>query len=105
MKIPIKAQKLLRLALDSAAMPGEWQNAAVAFISNLRSSQIDIDSIAPPPPTPLPFTMPIGKYKGKDISSVSTHYLIWMRENVDMRQPLKDAVLYNLQYREYFNEA
>lgn len=89
-------EKLLRLALDPAAQPGEWQNAAVAAVRKLRAEGVrDLTEILSearacrPPPRPASevFTprsiMPFGQYKGrtlKDIAENDPEYLAWVYE-------------------------
>ena len=52
------------------------------------------------PNLPLPMTdqslMPFGKYKGKALANVPAHYLMWLWENTDLRDPLKTYIYNNL---------
>jgi len=36
--------------------------------------------------------MPFGKYKGWPVSELPYHYLRWLWENVELREPLRTAV-------------
>ena len=40
--------------------------------------------------------MPFGKYKGNKMSEVPDHYLMWLWENTDLRDPLKSYIESNL---------
>ena len=88
--------KILTLALHETAIEGEWQAAAVRFISGLRKKRITAESLLSPTATPKParskhssfFVMPFGKYKGQLISAMPDAYLIWLMENADLREPL-----------------
>ena len=97
-----KAEKLLRLALDSGAMEGEWKNAAVMFVANLRRAGTTPESITAPPPgnrrpepspwTPPATTMPFGKYKARGLDAIPADYLEWLLGNCDLRPALKRSV-------------
>jgi hypothetical protein len=41
---------------------------------------------------PQRYVMPFGKYKGEFLGDIPKSYLIWMMDNLDLRQPLKDCV-------------
>ena len=36
--------------------------------------------------------MPFGKYKGQDINALPDEYLLWLLENIELRDPLLSAV-------------
>jgi uncharacterized protein (DUF3820 family) len=36
--------------------------------------------------------MPFGKYRGQDIQDVPGDYLVWLWENVELREPLRSEV-------------
>lgn len=36
--------------------------------------------------------MPFGKYRGVPLDDIRTSYLVWLVENVDLREPLAGAV-------------
>jgi hypothetical protein len=84
-----KEEKLLRLALDAAAAPGEIENAGRAFIASLRArgvrpetlitgSEPEVKTQAAPPRDLGSIPMPWGKYEGfmlKQIGDIA--YLRW----------------------------
>lgn len=41
--------------------------------------------------------MPFGKHKGKAMANVPAHYLLWLWENADLRDPLKAYISENLE--------
>lgn len=105
--IPSKAEKLLALALDSAAHDGEWKNAAVMFVASLRKAGTtaqDITSAAPsPPPSPQWYRgsschpdsavrMPFGKHKGAMLRDIPTDYLEWLFNSAKLRPYLKGCI-------------
>ncbi len=114
-----KAQKLLALALDSAAAPGEWKNAATAFVGLLRKAGTTAtELLAPPvpaftqarpgppprwtpPPSSNPFEtkMPFGCHKGKPLSKIPTDYLHWVLTLPDLRPDLRRAIQSELESR------
>jgi hypothetical protein len=41
-------------------------------------------------------SMPFGKFKGKKMANVPAGYLLWLHENIELRDPLKTYVKENL---------
>ena len=118
--IPPKAQKLLALALDSAAADGEWRNAAVMLIAAMRKAGTTAtELLAPPVPaftqarpgpsprwtpggyaSPFGMKMPFGKHKGVLLSKIPTDYLHWVLTLPDLRPDLRRAIQQELESRE-----
>jgi len=38
------------------------------------------------------YIMPFGKHKGEDLRLIDKNYLGWLREKVELRDPLKSSV-------------
>jgi hypothetical protein len=83
-------QKLLRLALDPGAQPGEIANCARMLIEQWRKRGLSFDDIlgAPPGAVKAPeywapdyglCVMPFGKHKGKEFKDVPPSYLRWLK--------------------------
>jgi hypothetical protein len=80
-----KEMKFWRLALDHAAMNGEWQNSMVMLGNSLRSrkflpehlgaaiSSVDWGIT----------TLRFGKHKGEQLKSVPPDYLVWLCDWID----------------------
>jgi hypothetical protein len=105
MALSSSEEKLLRLALDPAAHPGEADNAAVALIRSMRKRGVSAyaptglekekgHSFTPPPPPPKPpgnypmdwpgsIEMPWGKHKGKRLCDIDPGYFRWCLQNLD----------------------
>jgi hypothetical protein len=93
--IPDKAMKCLNLALNHAAMEGEWNAAAIRFVAILRAANIGIDSINGDPvkkPATHSKVMPFGKFKGSAVADLPDWYLAWCLEQDFIKEPLR-AVL------------
>jgi len=87
-----KQLKILSLAVNGAAMEGEWHSAAVAFVRSIRQSGATLEALTKPtrsdqrPPTPPapaawsspPGSMPFGKHKGKSMAKIPSDYLEWL---------------------------
>jgi hypothetical protein len=43
--------------------------------------------------------MPFGKHKGLEIDSLPDGYLLWLRENIELREPLRTHVLTEIDAR------
>jgi len=83
-------QKLLRLALDPGAQPGEIQAAAIKLVEYWRKKGMHLNDIlgqpngqaAQPPAYYAPdyglCTMPFGKHKGAEFKDVPPSYLRWL---------------------------
>jgi hypothetical protein len=91
-----KEEKLLRLALDGAAQPGEYSNAATKWIESMRRRGITVETrfdayLSPPEepaeverePDPGLVRMPFGKHQGKRFCDVPRTYLYWIVNNVN----------------------
>lgn len=102
MALSSSEEKLLRLALDPAAHPGESDNAAVALIRSMRKRGVSAYSptglekekghSAPPKPSdhsiyprdwPGSIQMPWGKHKGKRLCEIDPSYFSWCIKNLD----------------------
>lgn len=44
-------------------------------------------------------TMPFGKFRGVCIEDLPDHYLSWLFESIDLREPLRTAVEYEMRQR------
>jgi hypothetical protein len=111
MKLGDQEQKLVLLALDPAAQPGEAANAAVAFFRALKRRYRDGHTLLkelvnsswqPPPPPPRWKTttvnygetiMPFGKHRGKELCMIPVDYLLWVLDNCERLDPyLEEAI-------------
>lgn len=105
MALSDKEQKLLRLALDAAAQPGEADNAAVALIRSMRARGADAYDrrefkISSPPKADLKpadwpgcILMPFGKHAGQPLAQLPPDYLRWCLSTFDdNRAELKKAM-------------
>jgi hypothetical protein len=84
-----KEEKLLRLALDDAAAPGEIENAGRALIASLRARGVRPEQLttgdqlatktAQPQTVSNPgaVRMPWGKYEGLRLDQIDVKYLRW----------------------------
>ena len=98
--------KILTLALNEAAIEGEWQAAAVRLISGLRKEHVKPEMFStlyrPPAKTGRQrgaYVMPFGQHKGSLITQIPDGYLIWMFETMELREPLKSALNAELERR------
>ena len=93
-----KEEKLLALALDQAAQPGEWATAGMKLIQSLRERSVDgfnpglsakmSGKVKEPEPKasdqwPGSIELTFGKHKGKKLSQVDPGYFSWFIENAD----------------------
>ena len=91
-------QKLLTLALDPAAQPGEWATAGMKLIQSLRERKVEgydaglkakmggkPDLKFPQEQMEWPGSVVIGfgKHKGKKLAEIDPGYLRWYSENCD----------------------
>lgn len=93
-------QKLLALALDHAAQPGEWATAAMKLIQSLRERGVDghggikrrMDPSEPESKFKVPqeqmewpgsIVLTFGKYKGKKLAEIDPGYMRWYTQNCD----------------------
>ena len=80
-------EKLIRLALDKGAQPGEIDNAACMLIKKLRKRGVRADDLIDALETKtLPavcgtLTMPFGKYEGVELAYIPYDYLLWVLRN------------------------
>lgn len=93
--------KLLRLALDKAAYPGESDNAAVMLIRKLRERNVSADDLFVKSNsgkfnTPSIYgrqRMPFGKYEGEMLANIPEDYLLWALQNCrNMKPNLRNAI-------------
>lgn len=86
-------QKLMRLALDPAAAPGEIENCARMLIEQWRKRGLTLDQILGPavqspaaeyyaPDFGL-CVMPFGKHKGKEFKDIPPSYLRWLKGELE----------------------
>lgn len=101
-----KQEKLLVLAMDPGAQPGEAVNAAAAFFRSLKSKYSDghalLDvlkgSATPNRPSICVanyglVTLPIGKYKGRQLRTIPVDYLLWMVRDCDcLTDAMREAI-------------
>jgi hypothetical protein len=86
-------KKLIRLALDDAAAPGEVSNCAVKLFTLLRKRKVTAEQLIEPQSNvvivaPLEsgnLRLPFGKYAGIRISEVDPDYLHWFATNCQPR--------------------
>ena len=104
--IPEKAVKCLNLALNSGATEGEWNAAAIRFVSILRSLKVGIECIIPKSPDtsrerkPTNRTksadtfakMPFGKFKGSAITDLPDWYVDWCLNQDFIKGKLRDEI-------------
>jgi hypothetical protein len=93
-----QAEKILRLALDTAATDGEAESAAVMLIRNWRASGVTAEDILGQTTSArLPAkVMPFGQYKGASIAAIEREdpeYLQWVLATCTRRrQGLRRAI-------------
>jgi hypothetical protein len=81
-------EKLLRLALDAAAAPGEVDNCAVKLLAHWRKRNVTADellatatsSLAPPVDYGS-VVIAFGQFKGKPLREIDPSYLEWVARN------------------------
>jgi hypothetical protein len=79
-------QKLLRLALDPAAQPGEIANCGKMLVDSFRKRGMTPDEIFGQGQAPSAFSkpdpgitvMPFGRHKGKMLKEIPPNYLEWL---------------------------
>jgi hypothetical protein len=87
-----QAEKILRLALDTAATDGEAESAACALVRNWRKAGVtaeDIIGVRLPPRLP-PKAMPFGQYRGLSIATIADddpEYLRWVLSTCTRLRP------------------
>jgi uncharacterized protein (DUF3820 family) len=94
-------EKLLRLALDEAAQPGEIQNCAVKLIESFRRRQVTPESLIREPAEKVSkldrarvVTMPFGRHRGRRLEVIEPDYLRWaLRECSCLSLGLREAIL------------
>jgi hypothetical protein len=100
-----KCYKILAIGLNESAPDGEWQSAAIRFFFMLRKNKAEpehfINLTFQPKECSNQFfyAMPFGKHKGTNIIDVPDGYIIWIWENMQLREPLKTAVEKELERR------
>ena len=90
-------EKLIRLALNEAAAPGEVENCAVKLFTLLRKRKVTPEQLiqtrgelVPTPPSEYAvyygdIRLPFGKHRGSPISEVDPDYLTWFANNCQSR--------------------
>jgi hypothetical protein len=86
-------EKLIRLALDEAAAPGEVQNCAVKLFALLRKRKVTAEQLIEPQgnvvavalPASGNLRLPFGKHAGVKLSEVDPDYLHWFATNCQTR--------------------
>jgi uncharacterized protein (DUF3820 family) len=86
-------QKLLRLALDEAAQPGEIQNSAVKLIESFRRRAVKPEALIQQQPAEWQLSvelgraaqlkMPFGRHKDRRLDVIEPDYLRWVLRNCD----------------------
>jgi uncharacterized protein (DUF3820 family) len=91
-------QKLLTLALDPSAQPGEWATAGMKLIQSLRDRRVDgynpglkqkmdgtqeADLPKEVQEWPGSIVIEFGKHKGRKLAEIDPGYLRWYTENCD----------------------
>jgi Putative quorum-sensing-regulated virulence factor len=110
-------KKLLLLACDAAAYPGEAANAAVALLRSLTArhgdahkllAELETPSLAhvePVRPRGIDYgtqLLPFGKHRGRRLRDVPASYLIWALKNCrNMDEYLREVIERYLRDREY----
>jgi len=98
-------QKLIWLALDEAAQPGEIRNSAVKLVESLRRRGLRAESLIlgsqlKAPERPLTAlqqarrrVMPFGKHRGRQLEAIEPSYLNWaLRECSCLSLGLREAI-------------
>jgi len=101
-----REEKLLWLALDQSAQPGEVRNSAVALIESLRRRGMRPESlilgsqlqVSRRPETTLAQArlriMPFGKHRGRRLEAIEPAYLRWaLRKCSNLSLGLREAIL------------
>jgi hypothetical protein len=94
-------EKLIRLALDDAAHPGEVQNCAVKLFALLRKRKVTAEQLIEPqgnvvvmaPPESGNLRLPFGKYAGLKMIEVDPDYLHWFSTNCRNKAPKTCAAI------------
>jgi hypothetical protein len=102
-----KQEKLLLLAMDPGAQPGEAINAATAFFRSLKSRYqsghellVALNAAASARNRPCAneanyglVTLPFGKYKGRQLRTIPLDYLLWMMRECDcLTDAMREAI-------------
>ena len=87
MNLSDQCVKILRLALDEAAQPGEADAAAVKFIRCLRKDGIRPEDLFTPNTTHRGLTFGFGKHKGQPLDQVESSYITWALKTVERLTP------------------
>jgi hypothetical protein len=106
-----KTTRLLLLALDPQAAPGEVENAAVAFVRRLRSRFSDghafLAELADKAELPDvanvygAVKMPFGRHRDRRLRDIPPDYLLWVLDNCTNADPyLRTAIRRYLEFYE-----
>jgi hypothetical protein len=97
-ELPPKAMKLLALALNDGATEGEWQAAAIKAVADMRKAGVPVAYFEPSKNQergyrpPSSGGMPFGKFKGTPFADLPDWYLEWIKENLELREPLLSKI-------------
>jgi hypothetical protein len=97
-ELPPKAMKLLALALNDGATEGEWQAAAIKAVADMRKAGVPVAYFEPAKKQERGFRptsssgMPFGKFKGTPFTDLPDWYLEWIKENLELREPLLSKI-------------
>jgi hypothetical protein len=88
-------EKLIRLALDDAAQPGEIANSATKLGASLRKRGIRPENLLQPASQIPAFgsvdygsmIMSFGQYKGLSLNQIDRDYLTWVEANCQRSRP------------------
>jgi hypothetical protein len=101
-----KQEKLLVLAMDPRALPGEAANAATAFFGSLKPKYSNGHELLVAIKTAASrvrrhavgadyglVTLPYGRFKGCQLKSVPVDYLLWaLNERDYFTEPMREAI-------------
>jgi uncharacterized protein (DUF3820 family) len=93
-----RERKLLRLALDRAAQPGEIRTSAIKLIESWRMRGVCVEHFDQTTATLTAAIdygnkiVPFGRYKGERLRDVPADYLKWLAETDNIRARYPDVV-------------
>jgi hypothetical protein len=109
MNLTDKERKLILLALDRAASPGETDNAAVALVRSFKArfrdgykvlDELESKGFSPTARSRTNYVvdygetvLPFGKYRGQELRDVPPDYLLWVLRNFErLNDSLREAI-------------